>query len=488
MHTDIKANELLDKAKALHASQNFNEALNLFLDILKIFPENPEVLFLTGTTCIQLKDFKKGIFYLKKSINIYPKSIGAINNLAQILIDEDSLDEAYKYLQIGLKLDSNNLLILSVLGSLFFEKKEYKKAIFYFKKVIDIEPNYFRAYFNLGNIFSIIGDYKETIVYYDKAIQLNQNYIEAYWNKALFQLLHGEFDQGWKNYEYRIKREENKPQHQNFSHKKSWRGQKIDGGILLIYGEQGFGDVIQFVRYLKLLEQFNTNLVLYISEKLITLISSIQVSVKIFSNKNPIPYHDYHCPIMSLPYVFQTTLDNIPNQTPYLFPMKNKYSLWFEKIKSNSKFQLGIAFSGSVIHKRDKYRSIKLQDFSKLFISGIDIHSLQITYNNEDLKNLNEMPEVIQHQKDLKDFSDTAALIANLDLVITVDTSIAHLAGALGTPVWILLDTMPDYRWLLERQDSPWYPSVKLFRQKKHKDWPQTILEVKKQLKNLVNN
>jgi hypothetical protein len=291
-------------------------------------------------------------------------------------------------------------------------------------------------------------------------------------------ILTGQYEEGWKLYEWRFETKEQKQNHYIFPQKK-WRGRDdVDFKKLLIYTEQGLGDFIQYCRYLPLVKQLGTDLIVEAPSALIPLISTLKCEMTIIAKGDRLPEFDAYCPIMSLPYAFNTKVETIPAQVPYLFADEAKTTQWRAKLGQTNRLRVGLVWSGSTVHKNDKNRSIRLETLEKLLDIPVEWHSLQKEYRDYDLEQLAKHPEIQQHQDNLKDFSDTAALIDCMDLVISVDTSIAHVSGALGKPVWILLHFAPDYRWLLDRDDSPWYPTAILFRQPKLDDWQSAIQSV----------
>lgn len=481
LHNLSLNDDLLKSAKNLQANKEFTKAIQILKKILKTEPNNPEVLFHLGSSYIQSNYTEVGIEYLIKSVEIYPKSIGVLNNLGIALIDVKRFSEAERFLRLALKLDPDNILVNSTLGSLYSKKNDLNTAILYYENAIRIDSNYHRAYLNLGILYSSKGSYIKAIKHYEFAISLKDNYFQAKWNLSLLLLLTGNFIQGWKFYESRIFYQETKKVHDQFIPEKKWRGHDIKGKNLLIYGEQGFGDMIQFIRFIPLLEKFKANVILYMPEELINLFSTIKTNFLLVSKKFPIPSHDFHCPLMSLPGVFKTDLLTIPKEIPYLFPDRKIHEV--ERLfKENNRLKVGVVFSGSNTNTNDFNRSIELRIFKDIFIKDIDFYSLQKDYKKEDLLELKKINDILVCDFEFNDFSDTATIIQKMDLIITVDTAIAHLAGALGKKVWILLPYAPDFRWLLNTRSTQWYPSARLFRQSKRMNWSNVIIEVKERL------
>jgi hypothetical protein len=265
-----------------------------------------------------------------------------------------------------------------------------------------------------------------------------------------------------------------------------WLGeQSLFNKTILIYPEQGLGDYIQFIRYAALVEQLGAKVILGAPSPLMTIASTLDGQFTLIE-KAPIPDFDYHCPVMSLPLAFKTTIHTIPSKIPYLFVDNDKQNTWRQILGKKSIPRVGLVFSGSTEHKNDHNRSLAVTQLQSLFNLPIEFHCLQQSIRSDDALFMAENCHVKTHQDMLKDFSDTAALIAEMDLVISVDTSVAHLAGALGKKLWILLPYAPDYRWMLDRTDSPWYPTATLFRQPAVGDWDSVIIQIGNELKKIA--
>ena len=264
-----------------------------------------------------------------------------------------------------------------------------------------------------------------------------------------------------------------------------WLGKgSLHNKTLLVESEQGFGDVIQFVRYIPMLENIGAKVILEVPKVMTSIIKSLHGNFLVIEKGKLLPHFDYHISIMSLPLAFNTSINSIPASIPYLFSDKTKREYWNKKFNKKIKPRIGLVWSGSINHTNDKNRSLLLKDFEPILQLPFEFHSIQKEVRENDQKTLFEFNQVHQHQDELNDFSDTAALIEEMDLIISVDTSVAHLAGALGKNVWILLSYHPDYRWMLDRKDSPWYPTCTLFRQSKIDDWSDVVLEITSNLQN----
>ena len=335
---------------------------------------------------------------------------------------------------------------------------------------------------NRGGALKELKRFDDALASHDEALRIKPEYIGATWNKSLLLILTGNYLDGWMLHEARLEKEDTRKNYPKYP-QLSWRGQEdIKGKKLLIHSEQGLGDSIQFIRYLEQIHQLGAEIILEVPKALATLASTIKIPITVVEKGSRLPEFDAYCPLLSLPYVFKTTVDTIPSGVPYLYANKQKVFEWNSRLGVKTRKRIGLVWSGSAGLKNDRHRSIPLEIFADLLKLPIEWHSLQKEYRTEDKSFLDNHPEVGQHQEELGDFAETAALIECMDLVISVDTSVAHLAGALGKTTWILLPYMPDCRWMLDREECPWYPTAKLLRQDEERDWKKVILELSKDL------
>lgn len=293
-------------------------------------------------------------------------------------------------------------------------------------------------------------------------------------------LLRGEFETGWREHEWRWKSD----QTSSFKEKRAfrqplWLGQEsIAGKSILLYMEQGLGDTLQFCRYVKMVADLGARVILEVHKALATLVSDLEGVSQLITRGTPLPAFDYHCPLLSLPLAFKTTLATIPSSSRYLISDAAKVALWRTRLVGNSAPLIGLVWSGNPIHGNDRNRSIPLADLIRHLPDKFQYVSLQKDVRDMDRTTLETNSNVWKFTDDLDDFTDTAALCECLDLIVSVDTSVAHLCGALGKRTWILLPFSPDWRWLLDREDSPWYSHVKLYRQKSIGAWSEVLNRV----------
>jgi hypothetical protein len=254
-----------------------------------------------------------------------------------------------------------------------------------------------------------------------------------------------------------------------------------------VHAEQGFGDTLQFVRYLPKLAALGAEVMLEVKPSLLPLLSGMNGVARVVVRGEPLPHFDVHCPVMSLPLAFKTRLDTIPADVPYLKVPSDRLQKW-DRLSRRPDFRVAFAWAGSATHKQDQLRSISLQELAPVIAGtkGVEWFSVQRELRAGDAELLDKLPNVQRLGDELEDFADTAAVLSYADLVITVDTAVAHLAGALGRPVWVLVQHSPDFRWLLDREDSPWYPTLRIFRQDHARDWSGVVACVATELESRI--
>lgn len=432
---------------ALRAGQ-MERAIELFDRSIALRPDFAEAYSDRGMTLRKLKRFADAVASYDKAIALRPDFAMAYNNRANALLDMD----------------------------------EPLEALASCDRAIALNPGLVIAHYNRGNALDALKRPEEALPSFERAIELKPDFAEANWNKALCLLLMGRFEQGWPFYEWRKWRTE--PVATQTFPEPIWLGKEdIAGKTLFLWWEQGLGDTIQFCRYAPLAEARGAKVILSVQHPLQKLLAQISPTIAI-NGPNDVPsVFDYHCPLLSLPLAFGTALATIPAQQQYLKADEQLCAAWAARLLPKTRPRIGLVWSGRPEHKNDRNRSMELRQLLPILSDGADWICLQNEIRPMDLAVLQQHGGVKYFGNELKDFSDTAALLDSTDLVITVDTSVAHLAGAMGKPVWILLPYNPDWRWLLDRADSPWYPSARLFRQPQLADWAGVVNQVGNELK-----
>ena len=467
--------------------KNYVYAIQFIRKALEFSPSDPDAYYDLGNALHEKGDLDEAITCYQKALHFDPNFIEAYNNLGFALQDKGQLDEAITCYQKAIELNPNYAEAYNNLGYAFYLKKEQlEEALTYYHKALQLNPTYPEVHNNLGLALQDKGQLDEAITCYQKAIRHYPNFAEAHWNMALALLLSGNFKDGWEKFEWRW-RCISLPR--NFS-QPLWDSSDITGRTILLHAEQGFGDTIQFIRYVPLVAQCMEKVIVECQEELKSLLQNVEGADLVIARGEPLPEFDIHCPILSLPLVFKTTLENIPLKIPYIIVDPILVQRWKDRIHpDNSKLKIGIVWS--VKHRDEKlhYRSCPLELFSPLTqFDDITFYSLQKGAAGEQAKNPPQGIKLIDYTEEIHDFSDTAAFIENLDLIISVDTAVVHLAGALGKSVWTLVPFAPDWRWMLTREDSPWYPTMRLFRQSSPGDWEPVIASIEKELSEFISN
>lgn len=416
--------------------------------------------------------------------------------LALLELHDGQYEKALEYIQTALdkrrelpELHNTSGLIYMALGKPDEAHSRFIRAYELLPDKLN-HPNAAKIYGNIANSLNVQRKYDEALTFHEQALSINQDDPFALWNRAQIYLLHGQFEQGWKGYESRTRIRPNDKQPTSANHAiPQWDGSSLKGKRLLVHDEQGYGDVIQFSRYLSKLVEYGGEVIFETRQPLFDLLKHIPGVSKICLRREAIYKQldfDYHIHLCSLPVLFSTTLETIPATTDNLFVDPDKVSYWSAKI-AQGKFRVGLVWTGNLKNIILRHRSCPLHLLQPLLgVRGVTFVGLQ---KGEKLGEIEALPEALRFNNPgdaFDNFADTAAVIGQLDLIITVDTAVAHLAGTLGKPVWLLLSHPPDFRWLLEREDSPWYPNMRIFRQTEHACWETVIKRVVTALGDLI--
>jgi len=437
-----------------------------------------------GIQWLHKREIKKALNCFEKAVQLDPLHAYAFCNIGRIYYEQDQLEKALQNFEKSISIIPDLPEAHSNMGLTLHRLNQMDKAIAAYQTALEINPNYPIACHNMGFTLEKLGQLDESIKWYEKAIAMEPNYIHAHTNLAMTLLLIGDYKRGFKEYEWRLK-------HENAESREfqsiPWKGQSFFNKRLLIYPEQGYGDSIQFIRYLPEVNKRGGSVVLETHKYLVPLFKDMPyIDEIVIHDETPTPEVDYHIAIASLPYVFETTLETIPCNIPYLFKPENEKSILVQTIKMMDGFRIGISWSGSPIHKENQNRSCPLSLFYPLTqMKGVVLFSIQKGPACDDLKQSDQMP-IVDLSDLIQDFSDTASAIFHMDLIISVDTATAHLAGSMGKPTWMMIPFAPDWRWMRDRQDSPWYPSVRLFRQCKAGSFDPVMQHIQQALVNVL--
>lgn len=521
--TNTISKELL-QAKELYELKEYDRVLEILSEIHEKNGQAQDALNLRGMVYYEIKDYDSAIKAYESLLELNSRSDLAWYSLAVCYQAKCNYDKALRCYQKAVEINPEYLDALNNLGLLYVDLKKNEEAEKCYNKALDTDPEYYNTITNLGalkintdriqegvdlfdralsvalklndkmkiaNAYGNIGfakirqlDLRNAVHYFNMTLELDPENMLAHYNKAEALLMLGEFFEGWLEYEWRTGRKD-------FGLRKFTKPLAADIDLknkkVLVYAEQGIGDAIQFARYLPMLKAAGAYIIFECDRSVIEIMRSVkEIDELIERNLESAPEvdYDYDIPLLSLPRYFNTTLECVPDNVPYLEPAKEYSNKWERLIPPSDKLKIGIVWAGSPTHSNDRHRSIRLKQFLPLFsVPGTEFFSLQKGFPVIQLRDYQLFVTDLDSQ--INSFSDTAAAIGRLDLVIAVDTSVAHMAGALGKPVWLLIPYVPDWRWMLERNDSPWYPSMKLFRQPRVSDWGSVLTKVKDELNSL---
>lgn len=432
--------ELIAEALRHHAAGRLHEAEGLYRRVLAADPRHADALHLLGLVAHQVGQSEGAVQLISEAIR-YGGDVPVYHN---------NLGEAYR-----------------TLG-------RFADATACYRRAIALDGRFAEAHNNLGTVYQNQGLIDDALACYDAAIALEPDYVNAHYNRARARLTASDFARGWEEYEWRWRRPEfgrlplAEPQ---------WDGTPLAGRTLLVRWEQGLGDTLQFVRYLKVLENAGQRVIAMVQPALVGLLAESGFQ-NLLPPGAPLPPFDVHAMLMSLPHLLGTTLETIPATVPYLWVPATETQRWKHELRTADHFNVGIAWQGNPQNPNDRFRSIPLDCFTPLAgISGIRLFSLQVGPGREQLA-VTPLAATTDLADRIADFRDTAAIATALDLIVTCDSAVAHLAGALGVDAWVALPVSADFRWLQNRSDSPWYPTMRLFRQRALGDWSSVFTEI----------
>lgn len=504
----------------LQAAGRLVEAVEAFQKAVELKTDNA-VLFNNLASALNALDrFDEGRAAAEKAAALEPRLAEAYNNLGNACLGAGDQEAAEQAFQSALEINPQQSDVLYNLGTLMSKTGREQSAVSLLERAVSLDPSRVEKVYNLGLAYSAVGRYEDAQARYRTCLQMDPNHEDAlnnlsvalkdlgrlgeaeallrdaivknpndadlHWNLAQVLLHKGDFEEGWREYEWRWdmsafttpKRDFGKPQ---------WTGEDAAGKTILIHHEQGFGDAIQMVRYLPLVAARCDHVILECRPGLERLLAPLDGVDQVVTMGQDLPSFDVHLPIMSLPHVFGTMLTTVPNDVPYLHAPKD--GAVDPRLVESDKLKVGIVWAGSATLTKDLERSVDAKMFRAVAdVEGVEVFSLQLGQEEAFREAFQDLDNVYDLSKSLRDFADTAAHIAALDLVISVDTAVGHLAGALGQPVWGLHAANASYQWLQEREDSPWYPTMRLFRQVERGDWASVLERIVSELRSLVKS
>ena len=506
-------NGYLELSEALRENR-VERAGQLCRELLRAEPESVELLTLSGALARQSGDLDAAFQALSRAAALNPALAELHNNLGVILEDLGRHEQAVQSYRAALEQRPDYCEARCNLGNALLRLSRIEEAVASYRSAIAVDPGYTDAHYNLGNALRAKGDWRQAVASYRsllalqpdhlpgwinlggtlhalngfeeaigaqrRALQLDAGSVDAHWNLALALLATGDYREGWREYQWRL-RDAAAGFAPTCAGREMWDGAPLAGRTLLLRAEQGFGDAIQFFRFAQLLARRGEKIVLECRPELLTLFARQAGNIRLFAAGAEPPPFDTFAYLMSLPHLLGTTLENLPAQTPSLEADPALSAEWKKRLPRGGSLKVGVVWAGSAGYKNDRYRSLPVQELAPLAaLPGVALYSLQLGAAVGELAALGD--GVCDLSGSLRDFADTAAVIENLDLVLSVDTAVAHLAGAMGKPVLLLLPFSCDWRWLSGRSDSPWYPAMRLYRQPADGGWRPVVAAVARDL------
>jgi Flp pilus assembly protein TadD len=509
-----KIEEIFETAILKQQAGDIDQAQCLCAEILQAQPQNPAALHLTGVIAYQKAQYELAVDLISKAIEskpeplfyntlgivfetigkpepafgayqqaakLFPDNAEAWYNMAMVLKSKRMYSLSAEYCQRAISIKADYPEACNLLGYALQMQGLYTEAIDNYTRAIALKPDYAGAYNMRASALQMEARYSEAIADYEHALSIKPDSARVHMNLGMLYLLKGDFVKGWREYSWRLKLNNSL----SFQIPK-WNGQPFVGKNLFLYTEQGLGDAIQFARYLPMVKQLGGRIIFAAPKPLHGLLSAV-TQIDELVETAPNTHFDLYLPILSLPEIFNTDLGTIPAQVPYLYADQAKAEYYKTRI-NDDRFKIGIVWAGGKSHINDHNRSCPLELFRPLtLVPQCKIYALQKGPLSSQTKQLLSEMNIENLGDCLEDFTDTAAAIENMDLIISVDTATLHLAGAMAKPTWALLPFNPDWRWLLERNDSPWYPTMKILRQQKPNDWKSVFDSVISHLPSLIN-
>ena len=464
----------------LAAQGQLDDAAACLRQALWLRPNYPEALNNLGAVLSKQKKLEEAIGCYRRSLELRPNQADTRLSLANLLMEQGQFPEAETCLRDAVELRPHWAEAHNNLGNALLEQDRVEEALGSYQRALQLRPDYAEVYDNRAQAYLALGKPEEALAQFEQALRLCPDSPKSHMGVAIALLVLGDYERGWREYEWRWKCEEFPPR--NFS-QPLWDGSPLDGRTILLHAEQGLGDTLQFVRYATVAKQRGGRVIVACQKQLLGVLGRTPGIDRLVDYAEALPAFDVHAPLLSLPRILGTTVQTIPSPIPYIHPDPELVQRWRSELSAYKGFKIGFAWQGNPRYRADRRRSFPISALAPLAsVPGVHLFSLQKGAGAEQIRSLAELPCVVDLGSRLDEtagpFCDTAAVMQSLDLVICPDMSLAHLAGAMGVPVWIALPLVPEWRWLWNRQDSPWYPSARLFRQKRLGDWTELFQRI----------
>jgi tetratricopeptide (TPR) repeat protein len=474
------ADALSNLALVLHALKRSDEALAALDKALSLAPGHLDALNNRGNVLLELKRPADAVAAFDAVLAKAPRHVQALVNRGNARAAMNEPQPALADYDAALAAAPGHPLALYNRGNALRALGREQEAIAAYDGALAAAPNYSSAWTNRGMAFAALNRHGDAVASYDRALALQPDNADVHFNNALSLLTIGDYPRGLAEYEWRFKRAGAGPRKD--LRRPLWLGEPLVGKTILLHAEQGLGDTIMFARYVPLLARTGAKVVLEVQPELKTLLAGLDSVSAIVGHGEPLPPYDVHCPLTSLPFLCKTELTSVPADIPYLSASEAALAKWQPRL-AGALPRVVLAWSGRATHVNDRNRSLSLPQLEPLLAAeDVRFVSVQRELRAADAERLAREPRIIHVGGELDDFTDTAAVLSTVELLICVDTSIAHLAGALGRPAFVLLPFQPDWRWTLDRDYSPWYPAMKLFRQPAPGDWASVVARVREEL------
>jgi tetratricopeptide (TPR) repeat protein len=482
--------------QAHFADGNHHEAIKSFTQALSLDPVYHNALAPLARAYERINDLARSEETWIRIIIHDSFNREALTEIGRLLCDQQRFDESLNYLEIIRSKHPDDTIILFQLANTLNTANKTEESLVIYEYLLTKHPNSSAITYNTAYTLKKLGRVLESLPLYEKTLQLDPEHVEAHFSRGLAYLAIGDFERGWEEYEWRWKRDTQRMNERRFS-QPLWDGSDLNGKTILLHAEQGLGDTFQFIRFAKVAHDKGGIVIAAVQNPVVDILALCPYIDRVISLNTALPHFDVHAPLMSVPYILKINEATVPHEIPYLYAHAKLEKEWKEKIAHDRNFKVGICWQGNANYSTPFLRavvaakSIKLNQFEPLFnVPGVTIYNLQKVTGEEQLKDIPAAWNFVSFGDDFDNahgrFMDTAALIKNLDLVISVDTGLAHIAAALGTEVWTFLPNPADWRWMLDRTDTPWYPNMTLFRQATCGDWNAVMHEIATRLEERI--
>jgi tetratricopeptide (TPR) repeat protein len=527
----LSSNALFEAGNTCFRNRQYDQAVTLYKEALKELPHSADIHFNLGVTLLEKKEPMHATEHLQKAIELDPYHTKAHLQLAKVYHAEKKKEQALDLLQKAAAINPDLLDVQYELASFFSDEQQYARALEHadilvakqpenihysfqranilnmmhrtqdaldgYKKILEKHPDNVSVLYNIAYTLKKLGRIADAMPYYHKTLERNPEHIEAHFSLGLAYLITGDFKRGWQKYEWRWKRSAQEGTERRYT-QPLWDGSPLNGKKIYLYAEQGLGDTYQFIRYAQEAKKRGGYVIVAVQRPLLDIIKNCPYIDRVMSLQERCTDFDVYAPLMSLPYILNTTIDTIPLDIPYLHATPELEQKWAERLSHDTKFKVGICWQGNDKYSTPFLRSVvaaksaPLNLFAQLgSVEGVSVYNLQRETGTDQLNSIHNNFKLITFEGDFDSsngrFMDTAAVMRNLDLIITIDTSIGHIAAGLGMPTWVLIPEPPDWRWMLDRADTPWYPNMRLFRQPTPGDWETVMGTIVCELGKLVN-